>query len=543
MSPFLISCLTFSYLRPEAEQAVKTAYSDAEISFFDIRKLVFDPQSLMRYFALRTDCCIAYVPDARSGDALDAIGMLLVFSRAKERFLLDTSGYKQKVMKTDGIRFVFNVFLDVVSMPVIFLLARLRSLSLGTMKKGSPRLMKSHDVLYLRTDPGKELRAGGSVAHTAGVIKGFIASGYQPEYAGSIRMKAVEDTGIPIHYVDRRRWLRNIRELSFVGYAEILNSFLRQCHRGRHPGMIYQRYSMFNYTGALLSGKFKVPFVLEYNGSDVWVAKNWGTPLIFEKLADRIEIANLKAADIIVVVSKPLKDELINRGIDTDKILVNPNGVDAERYRPDIDGNRTRKKLGLEERLVAGFIGTFGRWHGAEVLAAAVKDIVKAYGNLHFLFIGDGMTMPLVKEIISSDNMEKHVTFTGLIPQNDAPEYLAACDMLISPHVRNPDGTPFFGSPTKLFEYMAMGKPIVASNLDQIGEVLAHGKTAWLVTPGDADDLSKGIIRLAEDKRLMAQLGRNAREEVVVKYTWTEHVRKIVDALEAILDKRSKKLI
>lgn len=178
-----------------------------------------------------------------------------------------------------------------------------------------------------------------------------------------------------------------------------------------------------------------------------------------------------------------------------------------------------------------GFIGTFGRWHGAEVLAKAVKDVITLKKEVHFLFIGDGVTLPEAKDIIKKDSMSEYVTYTGLIEQESAPQYLAACDILVSPHVPNPDGTPFFGSPTKLFEYMAMGKAIVASHLDQIREVLEHGRTAWMAKPGDAKELAEGIIKLADDGRLRDKLGRNAREEVVAKYTWGEHVRKILKAL------------
>ena len=103
---------------------------------------------------------------------------------------------------------------------------------------------------------------------------------------------------------------------------------------------------------------------------------------------------------------------------------------------------------------------------------------------------------------------------------------------LVSPHVPNPDGTPFFGSPTKLFEYMAMGKGIVASNLAQIGEVLEHKKTAWLVKPGDVKDLADGILRLAQDKKLREELGKNARQKAIKNYTWEENVKRLIKVFE-----------
>jgi glycosyltransferase involved in cell wall biosynthesis len=104
--------------------------------------------------------------------------------------------------------------------------------------------------------------------------------------------------------------------------------------------------------------------------------------------------------------------------------------------------------------------------------------------------------------------------------------------MFVSPHIPNPDGTPFFGSPTKLFEYMAMGKGIVASDLEQIGEVLEHGATAWLVNPGDVESLTMGLKTLIDDEDLRYRLGLAARREAVAKYTWQEHTKKIIERLE-----------
>src|SRR5215510_1173812 len=100
----------------------------------------------------------------------------------------------------------------------------------------------------------------------------------------------------------------------------------------RLPTLIYQRASLFNYSGAYLAAKWNIPLVLEYNGSEIWVAENWGVPLQHSGWANRIETAILEAAYAIVVVSEPLKKELVSRGIHGEKILVNPNGVDPSRF-------------------------------------------------------------------------------------------------------------------------------------------------------------------------------------------------------------------
>jgi glycosyltransferase involved in cell wall biosynthesis len=184
---------------------------------------------------------------------------------------------------------------------------------------------------------------------------------------------------------------------------------------------------------------------------------------------------------------------------------------------------------------VLGFIGSFGRWHGAEVLADAFGRLLSDHpawrNNVRLLMIGDGLTRPEVEARLARHGVHEQAVLTGVVPQEEGPAHLAACDALVSPHVRNPDGTPFFGSPTKVFEYMAMGRGIVASRLDQIGEVLRHEETALLVEPGDAGALAAGLERLVSDEPLARRLGDAARRDALAKHTWREHTRRIVEAL------------
>jgi glycosyltransferase involved in cell wall biosynthesis len=148
--------------------------------------------------------------------------------------------------------------------------------------------------------------------------------------------------------------------------------------------------------------------------------------------------------------------------------------------------------------------------------------------------IGDGLAIREVKSIVTGYDMNEQCILTGEVPQAEGPVYLGACDILVSPQVPNPDGTEFFGSPTKIFEYMAMGKGIVASNLGQIGDILKHNQTAWLVRPGDVQSLMEGLQTLIEDPGLRKKLGAAAYRDVIAQYTWKEHVSKIVRKLEEL---------
>jgi glycosyltransferase involved in cell wall biosynthesis len=393
--------------------------------------------------------------------------------------------------------------------------------------------------VYLRTDLWFGVKSGGSVGHIAGVLNHLDRFAGKPVFLTTDRIPTVRED-LEAHVITP--------DVDFCGFSELpsLNfnfKFTREAQgilADRKIAFVYQRYSVNNLSGLELAGSRGVPFVLEYNGSEVWISRNWGKPLKNEALALRIEDLVLKAAQVVVVVSRPMGDELAQRGIDPAKILVNPNGVDPDKYGPEVDGSRVRAKLGLEGKQVVGFIGTFGRWHGAEVLAEAFGLLLERRPELRnqvrLLMIGDGITMPEVKAALDRHGVRDLAVLTGLVPQAEGPAHLAACDLLVNSTVPNADGTPFFGSPTKLFEYMAMGKGIVASDLDQIGEVLKHGETAWLVKPGDVEALSKGLEPLLGDPALAARLGLAARREALERYTWEKHTGRIIEKLKETLN-------
>lgn len=430
---------------------------------------------------------------------------------------------------------ILNILRDLCLWPFFYLK---HSIAVSFLGKTAPRTtLKKEPVLFLRTDHWFNVKSGGSVGHLSGVIHGLRGVGYKTHVVSTDRLVGVEENGhfhlcMPIYGKGR-----NIPNMPELLYNDQLFDFVSKNLPNWAPSFIYQRYSLGNYAGAALKKHYGIPYVCEYNGSFPWMARHWdGRRLFHESLLALIELLNLKAADLIVVVSQSMKDELVGRGMEAGKIVVNPNGVDPETYSPDVDGSGIRGVHNLGGKTVIGFIGTFGRWHGAEMLAEAfgrlMQDFPQYRNNVCLLMIGDGITMPQVKENLERYGVTDISILTGLVPQEDGPKYLAACDILASPHVPNPDGTPFFGSPTKLFEYMAMGKGIVASDLDQIGEILEHNRTAWMVKPGDVESLMLGLKALIDGVDLRNRLGLAAREEAIAKYTWAKHVEKIISALE-----------
>jgi glycosyltransferase involved in cell wall biosynthesis len=210
-------------------------------------------------------------------------------------------------------------------------------------------------------------------------------------------------------------------------------------------------------------------------------------------------------------------------------VLVNPNGVDVDALAPYREGSPAewRTRAGIANEPTVGFVGTFGMWHGVKLLPALVEGVPEA----RWLVVGAGDLFTEVRAEMDARGLHDRVLMTGVVDRSRALEMLACCDVWVSPHVPNPDGTPFFGSPTKLFEYMGLRKPIVASDLDQIGEILEHERTALLFRPGDVQDASAAIRRLLSDAPLRDRLADAAFELAATEYSWKAHARRIIDAL------------
>ena len=389
--------------------------------------------------------------------------------------------------------------------------------------------------LYLRTDRAAGMVAGGPMGHTVGVINNLDNFTAKPILITTIKVPAL-DPEIKYHKIKLEQQFRNFDNILLLESTDLIFKEALSKLGDTSFSFVYQRYSTYNYSGALIAAKFKIPLVLEFNSPANWTSRNWAKGLGYERLAENVELLNVNLADVVVVISKPLRNILIHKGVNSDKIVVNPNGVDPAIYSPEVDGSDIRRKHNLEDKTVIGFIGTFGKWHGAEILAEAFGLLIQKHpqyrNNTRLLMIGNGHTMSQVQQELEAYGVTQECILTGIVPQEEGPAHLAACDLLASPHVPNPDGTPFFGSPTKLFEYMAMGKGIIASDLDQIGEVLEHDQTAWLVKPGDAESLMLGLKTMIDNPEINKRLGEAARREVVAKYTWKEHTRKIIEKLK-----------
>jgi len=387
---------------------------------------------------------------------------------------------------------------------------------------------KQIKITYLRSTPGPGTQAGGAASHIKGVIEGLLELGAKVELVSNDVLIGLDPARLPITTIDPES-LGTTRAVFDINNNAVFTNRAVHLVEQSQPDFIYQRYARFSWAGVAASLRSRRPLFLEYNGSEVWVGMHWDRVSKLDLLA-RYERLNLAAASRIFVVSEVERNNLLGDGFAPEKIVVNPNGVDTDVFRPAIGGERVRADLALrkEEQLV-GFVGSFGPWHGVLVLAEAIK-LIPAEMPIRFLLVGAGALQDQMKRLLKDETETGRVIFTGAVGHAEVPALLDACDVLVSPHIPLAAGADFFGSPTKLFEYMAMGKGIVASRLGQIGEVLTDEKTALLVEPGNANELSAAIMRLAESRELREALGEAARQTAVERHTWKRNAQKIMDA-------------
>ncbi len=406
-----------------------------------------------------------------------------------------------------------------------------RSKGANTGGHGGPLLQNASRVVYLRSTPGPGTQAGGAASHIKGVVEALETLGVEVKIISNdliAGLDAASDrfTIIPPQPGGGTRALFDIHNnLTFTRGAVPLVE-------RTHPDFIYQRYARFSWAGVVAALRIKRPLFLEYNGSEVWAGKHWDRVGSLD-LLERYERLNLDAATRIFVVSDVERRNLEARGVNSEKIVVNPNGVDVERFRPGVGGSETRRELGIkDDNVVAGFVGTFGPWHGVEKLAEAIK-LIRTNVPVRFLLVGSGSLHTEVEKQLETQTRAGKVIFTGSVGHHRVPALLDACDILVAPHVPLADGSEFFGSPTKVFEYMAMGKAIVASRLGQIGEVLSDRETALLVQPGNVEELAAAIVKLVESNALREQLGAKARKVAEREHTWTRNAQRVLDAYKS----------
>lgn len=276
-----------------------------------------------------------------------------------------------------------------------------------------------------------------------------------------------------------------------IMYVRQMNSFL--------PLLIAKLFCISSY--------FEIPNDPYIGYSLINKYKQWPVKLI-DKLC-------MCLCDRVVVLSEWSKRRInAMGGIPLSNILVFPSGTDTKLFHP-MEKEHACQKLGLDPTCnYVGFIGSFLAYQGIDILIDAAPLVLEKIHNTRFLLVGDGPMMIAWEKKAQGKGIQDHFIFTGHVPYREVPNYIGAMDVCVAPHHQETNQA----SPVKLFDYMASGRPIVASDIEVVREIVADSGCAVLVAPNRAEDIAKAIIRLLKDNNLRKDLSVKGRDYAVVHY-------------------------
>ena len=252
-------------------------------------------------------------------------------------------------------------------------------------------------------------------------------------------------------------------------------------------------------------------------------------------------IAHHRALALVPVLTPFIKKQLITMGFPKEKMLVSPDAVDLSSFENLPRKEECRRLLNLPlERPIIGYIGRFqtmGMEKGIPELIEAMAHLPSVNGKRPLLLCVGGPMSAVQDYLDRADSIEiprQTLRFVDHVPTSEVPRVMKACDVCTIPWPWT-EFSAYYTSPMKLFEYMAAGVPIVASDLPSLREILRHGENAWLVRPGNPSALADGIRTLLADWNQAQRLAKRAKRDVKI-YTWEARAAHIIERILANKD-------
>lgn len=321
---------------------------------------------------------------------------------------------------------------------------------------------------------------------------------------------------------------------------EFMLSFylLYSCIKNR-PDVLYLRQNSFPLFPIILCKVLKIPSVVEVNGlvlDELKVNNSMSFAYrIFSYLALRSEKLNYRYCNRIVSVTDKLRDELVSLyAVSEDKIFVINNGANTDLFKP-LDRVQVKAELGLERsKTYVCFVGHLAAWQGVEFLIYASPLILDKCPDVRFLVVGDGAMKNKLLEITSELGLLDKFIFTGRVPYESVPLYINAADICVAPFIKGRNSKIGL-SALKTYEYFACGKPIVASNIPGVKDLIELSGGGISVSPEDPEELAIAVIKLILNENARALMGEKGRKYVVENHSWNGVARKILDMCSEII--------
>jgi glycosyltransferase involved in cell wall biosynthesis len=332
------------------------------------------------------------------------------------------------------------------------------------------------------------------------------------------------------------------------GRGKLSNPLVRDYHTLRKSILILRHYKIdliysrsFNaYLEGFLSAFYQIPLVLEINGFELeerealMGRKQYPGKNLIKASSNMF----FQRASHIITVTKKIKIRLNDEfKVPLSKMTVVSNGVNPQLFSPSRKAqNELRNSLKIPENAsVISFIGGFDPWHGVELLARSAKKVLAAKPDAHFLMVGDGAMRNKIQGMVARSGIKDKFTFTGKVPHELVPQYINASDICVIPFPeKNTHLTD--SSPIKLYEYMACGKPVLATRVGGVSEIIKASGGGKMVAPESTEAMAIGLIELLNDRKTMRRKGSRGRKYIVKHCTWRKTAEKVSQICEKVIE-------
>jgi glycosyltransferase involved in cell wall biosynthesis len=369
----------------------------------------------------------------------------------------------------------------------------------------------------------------GQAVHIEELIAALRQQGHETILVGPGSLAATRFGGsnVLIDFI-KRAIPKAVYELLEVAYNVTAFMRLRAAVRTHRPDVIYERFSLFLFAGIWVRRLYRVPLLLEVN-SPLFEERAETDGLRLRRLGRWAQRLLWNHVDHVLPVTGVLARTVAEYGVSRSRITVIPNGVDTRRFAVIPEISAAKAAFGVTSRLVLGFTGFVREWNAVDRLI----DFVAAHHarfDLQILVVGDGPARQLLEERARACGMAERLTITGIVERDDVARHIAAFDIAVVPAVNR------YASPLKLFEYLQLGRAIVAPDTENIREILSHDQNALLFDPAGEDALEAALFRLCGDPALRARLADAARRTIAEKsLTWSHNAERVLAIADAAI--------
>ncbi|NIJ17460.1 TIGR04063 family PEP-CTERM/XrtA system glycosyltransferase [Sphingobium vermicomposti] len=326
--------------------------------------------------------------------------------------------------------------------------------------------------------------------------------------------------------------LREWRDIA--AHTDVIESLVAQWR----PDIIHAHSPVLNAIAAQrVAKRHDIPMLYEIRAfwEDAAVGNGTGTegsPRYW--LTRQLETHAVRAADAVAVICEGLRADLLARGVDADKIIVSPNGVDMDQFGDPLPRDPAlTARLGLEGADVVGFIGSFYDYEGLDHLIAAMPRLVRLRPKVKLLLVGGGPCEQALRDQAMASPFADHILFVGRVPHDQVEHYYAQVDILAYP--RKAMRLTELVTPLKPLEAMAQGRLVAASNVGGHRELIEDGVTGALFTPGDPASIATTLGGMFADRGFWAERRATARAFVERERNWSSNILRYEPVYQRLL--------